>query len=736
MTRRDLLKAGAGAAALGLAAAVPGAALAQGAPLTGRARFTSLQGPIAAKRPVTLTQLGRTRNDDYAWMRAPNWQEVIDSPASLQGEIRTHIEAENAYTRQVFLDPTEALRDKLFGELRGRVKEDDSSVPAPMDNFQYYTRFRQGGQYPIVARRPIDTTTKEPTGPEQVLIDGDAESRGQKFWRLQDWEASPRQDVFAYFVDYQGGNSTTLRFRVAATGADLPYSIEKASAGLVWAPDGRTCFYALVDDNFRTAKVVRHTLGEPSRDRVIYEETNPAFQMGIGKSASGEYLFIVRSESDSSEFLYLPLKTPNARPRVMARRRAGVEYYPDHHGDHFYILTNRDAVDFKIVRAPVNNPGVGQWTDFVPHEPGRFIDSMNLYSGHMVMSLMVNALPQLRVRDMATSAEHDISFPEEAYDIDVLRGFEWNTRTLRYNYNSPATPTETWDYDMGAKTRVMRKRQEIPSGHNKDDYTVKRVVATADDGAQIPITLLSRKGTPTDGTAPCLLYGYGSYGISMPASFSTSRLPLVDRGLVYAIAHIRGGKERGNQWYQNGKLLKKKNTFTDFIRAADHLVASKTVAPGKIVIEGRSAGGLLVGAVMNMAPELFAGVIGGVAFVDVINTISDGELPLTPPEWTEWGNPITDAAAYDYMMSYSPYDNVAAKPYPPLLAQTALSDSQVTYWEPTKWVARLRATAPDAGPYLLHCNMDAGHGGASGRFDRLKEVAESHAFALWCLKMA
>lgn len=741
MTRREILTTSASAAAtLGL----PGLALAQaatgdatGETVPGRRNFTALQGPMAERRPVTITQLGRTRTDDYAWLRAENWQAVIDDPANLQGPIRDHIEAENAYTKQVFLDPTEALRETLFQELRGKVKEDDSSVPAPDGTFAYFTRFREGGQYPIVARRPIDPATKEPTGPEQILIDGDREARGHPFWRLQNWEQSPQHDVFAYAVDYEGGNSTTLRFRVTANGSDLQYQIEKCDGSLVWAPDGRTCFYTLLDDNFRSAKVMRHVLGEPGRDVMIYEETDPSFQMGTYKTSSGKYMMVIRVRSDATEVHYLSLDAPTRPLRRMAQVRDGLEYYPDHNGEWFYIRTNADgATDFKVMRTPVTAPERRGWREYIAHEPGRFIDGLALYKEHMVLALMVNALPQLRVRNLITDGEHDITFPEEAYDVDVLRGFEWDTKTLRFTYNSPSTPTETYDYDMAARTRVLRKRQEIPSGHDKANYVVRRIEAVADDGARVPVTILHHKDTRIDGAAPCLLYGYGSYGISMPANFSISRLPLVDRGLVYAIAHIRGGQERGQQWYLDGKLMKKKNTFTDFIRAAETLVEQRFAAPRRIVIEGRSAGGLLVGAVMNMRPELFAGVIGGVAFVDVINTISDGELPLTPPEWTEWGNPITDAAAYDYMMSYSPYDQVAALPYPPLLAQTALSDSQVTYWEPAKWVARLRATAPDFGPYFLHCNMEAGHGGASGRFDRLKEVAESHAFALWCLGMA
>lgn len=727
-TRRDVLVTG---AALAVAAVSPPGFTAE---ITGPRRGAP-RGPVAPVRPHTITQHGQTRIDHYHWLRDPNWRSVIDDPSTLAADIRAHLEAENAYTKQVLLDPTSALRETLFEELKGKLKQDDSTVPARDGAYAYAVRYRTGGQYPIVYRLAVDTDTGQPGGAEQVLIDGDQESQGEKFWRLQDWEHSPDHRTVAYFVDLEGGNKVTLRFRDAATGVDLPYRIEGASAGLVWARDSRTCFYTLLDSSFRATKVMRHVLGtDPAKDVLVFEDKDPAFTLGLYRTSSSDYLMIYRSESESSDVLFVPLATPNATPERFTAYRPGVVYQPEHHEDHFYVLSNADgAIDFKVMRTPVASTDARHWQDFVPHEPGRFIESMDLFKGHMVMSQTVDALPRIVVRDMASGTDHAIAVDEEAYDLGVLRGFEWDTRTLRYTYNSPSTPTETWDYDLNARTRLLRKTQEIPSGHDKSAYVVRRIVAVAADGARIPLTILHRKSTPVDGTAPALLYGYGSYGISMAASFSTARLPLVDRGVVYCIAHVRGGQERGRQWYFDGKLMKKQNTFTDFARAAEVLVEQKFAAPGRIVIEGRSAGGLLVGVVMNQRPELFAGVIGGVAFVDVINTISDAELPLTPPEWTEWGNPITDKAAFEYMMAYSPYDNVADRPYPPLLAQTALSDSQVTYWEPAKWVARLRATAPDAGPFLLHVNMDAGHGGASGRFDRLREVAESQAFALWCL---
>ncbi|MBU6318873.1 MAG: S9 family peptidase [Alphaproteobacteria bacterium] len=693
---------------------------------------------MATAKPYAITQHGQTRIDPYHWLRDPDWRGVINNPSSLDAEIRAHLEAENAYTKTVLLDPTAQLRDTLYEELKGKLKEDDSSVPQRDGSYAYATRFRAGGQYPTLYRLRVNPTTGEPDGEERILIDGDTEAQGEAFWRLQGWEQSPDHSTLAYFVDLEGGNKSTLRFRNAATGEDMKVRIEGTSAELVWAPDSRTCFYTLLNDNFRTAKVMRHVIGEDAADdTLIFEEQDPAFEMSIYKTSSGAYLMIHRAESESSDVHYLPLASPRSKPRRFTAYRPGVEYRPDHHDKDFYILNNSNgATDYKVSRTPTRRPSARHWKDYIAHEPGRFIEDIFLFKNRMVLTQKVDALPRLVVRDIPTGVDHTLSFEEEAYDLSVLRGFEWNTNSLRFTYNSPSTPAETYDYDMSARTRVLRKAQEIPSGHDKADYIVRRVVAVASDGARIPLTILHHRSTRIDGTAPALLYGYGSYGISTAASFSTVRLPLVDRGLVYCLAHVRGGQERGRDWYFDGKLMNKQNTFSDFARAAEALVEQGFAARGKIVIEGRSAGGLLVGAVMNQRPELFAGVIGTVAFVDVITTISDAELPLTPPEWTEWGDPIRNKEAFSYMASYSPYDNVSNKAYPPLLAQTALSDSQVTYWEPAKWVARLRAVAPDAGPYFLHVNMDAGHGGASGRFDRLRELAEGQAFALWCLGKA
>lgn len=737
MNRRTLLSSG--ASALVAAGAPP--LLAQDAaraPSGGPVSMSRMPTPQTARRDVkTITQLGRTREDAYGWMRDDNWQEVLTNPGALRADIRTHLEAENAYLDEVMLKPTEALRETLFREMRGRIKENDSSVPAPDGAFAYLNRFREGGQYPILARVPIDAA-KTPTGPEQILIDGDEAAKGEKFWLLRGAAHSPDHAFFAYGVDTEGARLVTTRFRIAANGQDLSYALERTDGAVVWAKDSRTCFYVVQDDNVRSRWVKRHVVGtDPAADVIVYEEKDPTWQMGIGASDSGDYLFIVSSRSDASETRFLPLATPTARPRLIHRRTQGLEYYPEHHGDHFYIRTNADgAVDFKIVRAPIASPGKANWEDVVPHRPGTLVEGLSAYKNHLVRAEMVDALPRLTVRAMDTGEEHAVSFPEEAYDLDLSRGYEWDTGTLRFVYQSPSTPRETWDYDMAARTRVLRKRQEVPSGHDPAQYVVRRINAPSAGGAQVPVTILYRKGTPVDGSAPTLLYGYGSYGISMPATFSTARLSLVDRGFIYAIAHIRGGKERGFAWYTDGKLANKQNTFTDFIAAAEALIAQKFSSPRRIVIQGGSAGGLLVGAVVNQRPELFGGVIAAVPFVDVMNTISDETLPLTPPEWTEWGDPIRDPKAYDTMAAYSPYENVGDKPYPPILALTALSDSQVTYWEPAKWIAQLRHHAPNAGPFLLRTNMDAGHGGASGRFDSLKEVAEEWAFALWVMGKA
>ncbi len=684
-----------------------------------------MQPPLAAKEPVTLEAHGITRQDDYAWLRADNWQEVMRDPATLAPAIRAHLDAENAYTKAEMAD-TEALQASLFKEMRGRIKEDDSSVPAVDGPYAYASRFLEGAEQPRIVRTARDG------GPETVLLDVDAMAKGHAYYELGGAEHSPDHRLIAYAYDDKGSEAYTLHVRVAETGEDLADSIETTTGDAVWAADSQTLFYTVLDDNHRPCRIYRHRVGTPaSEDVLVFEETNPGYFLGIGQTQSGRYLLVDSHDHETSELHLIDAEAPEAAPRLVAPRRPAEEYDADHNGDLLYILTNADgAEDFKIVTAPVAAPGRENWSDLVPHQPGRLILGHTLYKHFMVRLEREGGLPRIVIRELATGEEHAIAFDEEAYSLGLGDGYEFDTTLLRFTYSSMTTPTRVYDYDMATRTRVLRKEQEVPSGHDASLYVTRRVFAPAGDGETVPVSLLYRKDTPLDGTAPLLLYGYGSYGITIPASFSTTRLSLVDRGIVYAIAHIRGGKDKGFRWYSDGRREKKQNSFRDFIAAGEYLAAEGFTARGRIVGWGGSAGGMLMGAVANMAPDLFGGIVAEVPFVDVLNTMLDASLPLTPPEWPEWGNPIESAADYQAIAAYSPYDNVSRQAYPPILAIGGLTDPRVTYWEPAKWVAKLRATRTNDALLLLKTNMDAGHGGASGRFDSLKETAFATAFVL------
>ncbi|MDH4411720.1 MAG: S9 family peptidase, partial [Rhizobium sp.] len=532
--------------------------------------------------------------------------------------------------------------------------------------------------------------------------------------------------------DDKGSEYYTLRIRNLSTKQDLDDVLENTAGGGVWAPDGKSFFYTLQDENHRPSKVFHHIVGEPqSSDRLVYEETDPGFFMGVGGSLLDDFIFIDIHDHETSEYRLLSTKDLTAEPQLVAERKEGVEYSMTEGGDVFYILTNADgAKDFKIVEAPVSAPGKANWKDLVPHEPGRLILNHMAFARHLVWLERREGLPVIMIRDRKTGDEHSIAFAEEAYSLGLQGAAEYETDIIRFSYSSMTTPSQLFDYNMATRERTLLKTQEVPSGHKPEDYVTRRVFAEAHDGEKVPVTLLYRKDTKLDGSAPCLLYGYGAYGITIPAGFNTNCLSLADRGFVYAIAHIRGGKDKGFSWYEDGKMEKKTNTFKDFISAADHLVKEGFTSFDRIIAEGGSAGGMLMGAVANMAPEKFAGIIAAVPFVDVLNTMLDDTLPLTPPEWPEWGNPIESEEEYRWIAAYSPYDNVEKKPYPPIIALSGLTDPRVTYWEPTKWIARLRATAPDAGPFLLKTNMAAGHGGKSGRFQRLEEIAFEYAYAI------
>jgi len=691
----------------------------------------SIAPPKAERRPVETTLHGHNRIDPYAWLRAENWQAVMRDPTVLAGDIRAHLESENAYADAI-LAPVADLRRTLFEEMKARIKEDDSSVPAPDGPYDYYVRHETGGQQPVFCRRP-----RGADAPEEILLHGDREAADKPFYRIAACRHSPDHRLLAWTVDEAGSEFYTLHVRDLETGAVLPDRIGGMQGDFVWANDGRTLFYTELDDSHRPRAVRRHRVGDdPTTSTAVYEEADPGFFVGVGKTESRRWILVEAHDHTTAEVRLIDADRPEAAPVLVAPRDRDVDYDIAHDTvrDRFLILTNAGgAEDSKIVEAPCATPGRAHWRDLVPHVPGRLIRAQIAFRDRLVRLEREDGLPRLVVMDLATGAEHRIAFDEEAYELGASAGHEYDTTVLRFSYASMTTPERIYDYDMATRDRVLRKEQDVPSGHDPSRYVTHRMVATAPDGERVPISLLHRADLPMDGSAPLLLYGYGSYGMSMPAAFGTTRLSLVDRGFVYAIAHVRGGMERGYRWYREGRGRSKRNSFTDFVAAAEHLIDAGVTRAGRIAAHGGSAGGMLVGAVANMRPDLFGAILAEVPFVDVLNTMSDPTLPLTPPEWPEWGNPIEDAEAYRYILSYTPYENVEAAPYPAILATAGLTDPRVTYWEPAKWVARLRKRTTGTAPILLRTNMTAGHAGAAGRFDKLEEVALVYAFALMVL---
>ena len=686
--------------------------------------------PQAERHPKASTWHGMTLVDDYAWLRAENWREVMRDPSLLDPKIRSYLEAENDYTKAA-LAHTEALQETLFAEMKGRIKEDDSTVPSPDGPYAYYVRYREGGQHPVLSREPRDG------GAEQKLLDGDALAAGKAYFQLGGSAHSGDHRLLAWSADDKGSEIETLRVRDLSTGHDLPDEIPEIDGSIVWSADSSSLYYVRLDANHRPSRVYRHRLGTPAADDIlVYEEQDSRYFVSLGELQSRRYAAISVHDHETSESWLLDLTDAHAKLRLVAPRETSVQYDIEHHPnwggeERLVIRTNADkAEDFKVVLAPLANPARENWRDLIPHRRGIFVLSVVVLSDWLIRLEREDSLPRIVVRHIASGEEHVIAFPEQAYALGADGGYEFVTDRLRFFYSSMTTPNEVWDYDLKTRARTLRKRQEVPSGHDPAAYVTRRIQARAPDGETVPISILHRRDVKPDGTAPLLLYGYGAYGHAIPASFSTGRLSLVDRGFVYAIAHIRGGTDKGWHWYQDGKLAKKPNTFTDFIAAAEHLRETGYAAPDKIVAHGGSAGGLLMGAIANMRPDLFGGIIAEVPFVDVINTMLDGSLPLTPPEWQEWGNPIADEQAFRTMLGYSPYDNVRAQDYPALLVLAGLTDPRVTYWEPAKWVAKLRELGTGSNLLAFRTNMEAGHGGAAGRFDRLKEVALSYAFAI------
>ncbi|HYE42205.1 MAG TPA: S9 family peptidase [Caulobacteraceae bacterium] len=684
--------------------------------------------PVAPRIPKVIEQLGRTRTDDYAWMKDENWQAVMRDPSLLRADIRAHLEAENAYMKAMLAE-TEGLQARIFDEMKGRIKEDDSSVPSPDGGWEYFSRFETGAQHPVFARRP-----RGEGGPEQVLIDVDAMARGKAYFQVSAVGHSPDHALWAWAEDDQGSEYYAVKVKDLASGETLAACVTSSTGDFTFSACSRFLFWIWRDENGRPAKVFRRP-ARGGEDVLVYEEPDAGMFLSVGRTGSDAFIVIGSGDHETSESLLIPSTDPEAAPRVAQPRETGVRYDLEHWGDRWIVRTNADdAIDFKLMVVAGDDLSKANWKPWLDHRPGVFVTGVHAFRDWLVRTERQDALDRIVITGRAAGEEHAVAFDEEAFALTLDPGYEYATDQVRFVYTSPTTPRQWFDYDMRTRERTLRKTQEIPSGHDPERYVAKRLYATAPDGEQVPITVLMRADTPLDGSAPLMLYGYGSYGMAMEPVFSIRHLSLVDRGWIWATAHVRGGSEKGFGWFLDGRKEKKPNTFTDFVASAEALIDGGYGRAGNIAIYGGSAGGLLVGAAANLRPDLWGAVIAAVPFVDVLNTMSDASLPLTPPEWPEWGNPLEDAAAYDLIESYSPYDQVRPKPYPAVLATGGLSDPRVTYWEPAKWAAKLRANTTSGEPVLLKINMEAGHGGASGRFDFLKEIALDYAFAVWALE--
>ena len=667
---------------------------------------------MAEKKSKTTNIHGETLVDDYFWLREKT------NPAVL-----THLHAEDDYTESV-MKPTKALQEKLYNEMVSHIKETDMQVPYRRGDYFYYTRTEKGKQYPIFCRKKGSTEAAE-----EIVLDVNELAKGQKFMSIGMFNPSDDGNLLAYSIDNTGYRQYLLQIKDLRTGQLLPERVERIN-NLAWATDNKTVFYVTEDAvTKRNDKFFRHILGTDKHD-LVYEEKDEIFDIATGRTRDKAIIVLEIFSKTSTEARYIPADKPDAAFKVVLPRQPDHEYDVDHRGGLFYIRTNKGAKNFRIVTAPVNDPSEANWKEFVAHRPAVKVDGISLFADHAVLSEWENGLQQLEVINFKTSKRNRIEFPEPVYSAGLSSNAEFNTAVVRYSYNSMVTPNSTFDYDMNTGKSTLLKQQEVPGGFDRTNYKAERVFATASDGTKVPMSIVYRKGVKLDGSAPLLLYGYGSYGASIPPTFSSSRLSLLDRGVIFAIGHIRGGGELGEEWRQAGRMMNKLNTFTDFIACAETLVKLKYTSSDRLVIQGGSAGGLLVGAVSNMRPDLFKAVVSQVPFVDVLNTMLDATLPLTTSEYIEWGNP-NDKPAYEYMKKYSPYDNIGKKNYPATLVKVSVNDSQVPYWEGAKLVAKMRTMKTDNNPLLLKVNFGAGHGGASGRYDALRETAFDFAFMLW-----
>jgi oligopeptidase B len=668
--------------------------------------------PTAKKIPKTFEKFGDTRVDDYFWLREKS-----------NPDVTSYLKAENAYTETV-LGGLKGFQDQLYKDMLSRIKETDDNVPYFMRGYWYNSRTEEGKQYAIYTRRKGALDAKE-----EVTLDGNELAKGQKFMAIGAMSVSPDGKMLAYSVDFNGFRQYTLRFKNLETGALLPDKVERVTS-VAWGMDNKTIFYVTEDATTkRSNQLYRHVLG--SKDyTLLYEEKDELYNLGVGATRSNGYVVASSESSETTEQRILDANNPGGTFEVYLPRRENVKYDIDHHDKHFFIVTNDLGRNARLVKAPVGKADTKNWEEIIPHRADVKLEGVDVFKDFFVAVERKGGLPQLRVFDVKSMQPHEITFPEAAYDASPGTNREFDAKLYRFSYTSLVTPNSVFDYDIGKRERILKKQQPVLGGYKPEDYQVERIMATAKDGVKVPISLVYKKSLRKAGTPqPMLLYAYGSYGYSMDANFRSNRLALLDRGLVFAMAHIRGGSEMGKQWHDDGKMMKKMNTFTDFVACAEHLIAQKYTEPSKLAIQGGSAGGLLMGAVTNLRPDLFKAVVSQVPFVDVMNTMLDASLPLTVGEYLEWGNP-NEEPAYKYMRSYSPYDNLKKGAYPAMLVETSLNDSQVMYWEPAKYVARLRTLKTDNNPLLLKTNMDAGHGGASGRYDYLKEIAFTYSFVL------
>jgi oligopeptidase B len=668
--------------------------------------------PRATPEPVEAIVHGTRLVDEYRWLRDKD-----------SARVRSHLETENAHTRAVMAF-TEPFQETLYREMLARIQETDMDVPYRYGAFEYYGRTEQGKDYPILCRRALDDPA------EQVTLDMNTMAEGHEFFALGAYDVSPDARLLAFSTDVTGFREYTLQVKDLSTGGILPLRVEKARS-VAWANDSATLFYVVEDDAKRAYRLYRHRLGSAAHD-LLYEETDERFSIGVDETRSSAFVILTSHSATTSEVRFVPADRPDEPLTLAVPRRQEHEYYVDHRGERFYILTNDRGRNFRLVTAPVNAPSEANWSELIAHREDVMLEGIDLFSGHYVLHERRGGFPRLRVVPFATGEAHDIELPEAVCTVHGGANLEFDSTVYRFVYESPVTPDSVFDYDMDTRSRTLLKQRPVLGGYDPARYASELVYATAADGTRIPVSMVYRRDLRRGGSQPTLLTGYGAYGFPHDVHFSSARLSLLDRGVVVAIAHVRGGGEMGKRWHDEGRMLSKRNTFTDFIAAAEHLVALRVTQPSQLAIEGGSAGGLLMAAVANLRPDLFKAVVADVPFVDVINTMLDASLPLTTGEYEEWGNP-QEPEYFRYMLSYSPYDNIEAKAYPAMLVQTSLNDSQVMYWEPAKYVARLRAMKTDSNPLLLKTNMEAGHGGASGRYDFLREIAFTYAFVLWQL---